>query len=96
MAMHSSLRASAKGKRVCSVLKRFERIKELLEKEKWKPGDSVFGLPKLKAVQLKLKKSKKAEEEKPAEAAAGTAQPEAEAKTKASGPAKDKKAKKEG
>jgi len=67
MSIHPSLGSKNKGKRHRSVLKRFERLKEMLEKEKWKEGNSVFGLPKLKSLRWKLKKTKKTAE---AEAAA--------------------------
>jgi len=60
MAQHPSLRSQEKGKQHRSVLKRFERIKELKAKEKWNDGDSVFGLPKLKIIRFKLKKEKAA------------------------------------
>lgn len=69
MSVHPSLRSKGKGKRSRSVLKRFERLKELLEKEKWTVGNSIFGLPKVKTLRRKLKKAKKAAE-------AGEAQPE--------------------
>lgn len=68
MAQHPSLRSKEKGKQHRSVLKRYERIKKLKEKEKWKDGDSVFGLPKLKILKFKIKKEKAAPV---AEAAAG-------------------------
>lgn len=60
MSVHPSLSSKGIGRGKRSVLKRFERIKDMLEKEKWKPGDSVFGLFKLKAVRWKTKKTKKA------------------------------------
>ncbi len=87
MSVHSSLTSKAKGKRSRSVLKRFERLKELQEKEKWQPEDSVFGLPKVKILRWKTKKTKKAAEaEAPAagEAVAGTTAeaPAAKAATK--------------
>lgn len=63
MSVHPSLLSKGKNKKNRSVLKRFERLKELLEKEKWKPGDSVFRLAKVKTVRLKVKKAKKAVEE---------------------------------
>jgi len=74
MAQHPSLHSKEKGKQHRSVLKRFERIKELKGKEKWKQGDSVFGLLKLKILRFKLKKEK-AQPAAPlgAEAAEGTA-----------------------
>lgn len=76
MSVHPSLSSKTKGKRSRSVLKRFERLKELQEKEKWKPGDSVFGLLKIKVLRWKVKKAKKAAE---AEEAAGEVAPEAAA-----------------
>lgn len=86
MSIHPSL-ASSKSRRHRSVLKRFERIKALKEKDKWKEEDSVFGLPKLKIIRIKVKKEKAAAEAT-AEAAAAiapgaaapTAAPEAVAK----------------
>lgn len=59
MSIHPSLKSKGKGKGQRSVLKRFERLKEMLEKEKWKEGESVFGLPKLKTVRWKVRKAKK-------------------------------------
>ncbi|MBL7084749.1 MAG: small basic protein [Candidatus Omnitrophica bacterium] len=76
MSVHPSLSSREEGKGKRSVLKRFERLKELIEKEKRKAGDSIFGLPKLKVLRWKVKKAKKVVE---AEAAA------AEGTTKATG-----------
>ncbi|MCK4261874.1 small basic protein [bacterium] len=49
MTQHSSLKSSAgrRGQRR-SVLKRMERLKILKEAGKWKEGDPVSGLPKVK------------------------------------------------
>jgi len=58
MSMHPSLKASEKGKKQRSVLKRVERLKVMLDKEKWKEGDSVYGLPKYKTLRIKIKKEK--------------------------------------
>jgi small basic protein (TIGR04137 family) len=58
MSMHPSLKASEKGKKARSVLKRAERLKIMLDKEKWKEGDPVYGLPKYKTVRIKIKKEK--------------------------------------
>ena len=77
MSVHPSLSSKGKNKRSRSVLKRFEKLKELREKDKWKPEDSVFGLPKIKALRWKAKKTKKAAE---AEAPAGEQAVEAAAK----------------
>lgn len=57
MSIHPSLRP-AKGKGHRSVFKRFERVKMLLDKDKWKEGASVFGLPKVKSIKIKVKKEK--------------------------------------
>ena len=77
MSVHPSLASKGKGRRHRSVLKRFERLKELLEKEQWKQGNSIFGLPKLKILRWKVKKAKKAAEE---EVAAGEGAGEAVSK----------------
>ena len=76
MSIHRSLRGSEKDKQQRSVLKRLEKIKHLKEKDEWKEGDSVFGLPKIKMLKIKFKKEKPVPE-KTEEAAA--AAPEAEA-----------------
>ena len=62
MSQHPSLRSSEKDKQHRSVLKRYERIRILKEKEKWKDGDSVFGLQKVKVLRFKIKKEKVAKE----------------------------------
>lgn len=58
MSIHPSLRSSEKDRKQRSVLKRTERLKNMIEKEQWKEGDTVFGLPKLKTVRIKIKKEK--------------------------------------
>ena len=70
MSIHPSLKAADKGKKQRSVLKRIERLKIMAEKEKWKEGDDVFGLPKIKTLKLKIKKEKTATEKTEAKAAA--------------------------
>jgi len=68
MSIHPSLAISESDKKQRSVLKRTERIRMMLEKGKWKEGDKVYGLPKIKTVRIKIKKEKA---EKTAETAAG-------------------------
>jgi small basic protein (TIGR04137 family) len=58
MSIHPSLSISEKDKKQRSVLKRSERIRTMMEKGKWNKGDSVFGLPKIKTVRIKIKKEK--------------------------------------
>ncbi|MFA5362539.1 MAG: small basic protein [Candidatus Omnitrophota bacterium] len=67
MAIHPSLNFSEKDQKQRSVLKRIERIKHMIEKNEWKEGDKIFGLPKIKSVRIKIKKEKV---EKAADAAA--------------------------
>lgn len=83
MSIHPSLGAAVKGKQQKSVLKRTERIKHMMAKGLWKEDAKIFGLPKIKAVRIKIKKEKAAE--KPAEdgAAAAPASPAAADQKKA-------------
>lgn len=71
MSQHPSLRSSGKDKQHRSVLKRYERLKLLKDKEKWEEKNSVFGLPKVKVVRFKIKKEKAVAAES-AEVAAST------------------------
>lgn len=69
MSIHPSLSASLKNRKQRSVLKRTERIKYLKDKGLFNDEtSSVFGLPKIKFVKIKIKK------EKPTEKAAATAE----------------------
>lgn len=86
MSLHPSLAAAVKGKQQKSVLKRSERIKHMMSKGLWKDEMNAFGLPKIKAVRIKVKKEKAAE--KTEEGAAQAAAPAAGAASK------DQKAKK--
>ncbi len=58
MSIHPSLTISEKDKKSRSVLKRIERIRQMQEKGDWKQGDSVYGLPKIKTLRIKIKKEK--------------------------------------
>ena len=58
MSIHPSLTISEKDKKVRSVLKRIERIRQMSQKGDWKQGDSVYGLPKIKSMRIKIKKEK--------------------------------------
>lgn len=71
MSIHPSLGAAVKGKQQKSVLKRTERIKHMMSKGLWKDDSKIFGLPKIKALRIKIKKEKAAD--KTAEEAAGAA-----------------------
>lgn len=43
-----------------NVLTRAERLEKLKEADRWKEGDKVLGMPKVRVVKLSLKKKKKA------------------------------------
>ena len=86
MSIHPSLSASDKDKKQRSVLKRAERLRHMLDKGSWKEGDEVYGLPKIKAVRIKIKKEKAEKVEATTEGAA--AAPAAGAKETASAAAK--------
>lgn len=62
MSIHPSLSRGSKHRRHRSVLKRFERIKVLKEKNLWGENSSPFGLPKVKSIKIKIKKEKMAKE----------------------------------
>jgi small basic protein (TIGR04137 family) len=79
MSIHPSLKSSDKTKKQRSVLKRAERLKTMMEKGNWKEGDSIFGLPKIKTIRIKIKKEK-AEKAEVAATAEGAAAAPAEAK----------------
>jgi small basic protein (TIGR04137 family) len=96
MSVHTSLRTLGGGASAGSrsVLKRHERVRWLLDHDKWDEGRSVFGLPKIKQVRIKARKAakEKPEAEGATAAAGGAAAPAAEAKTAEAKPTKPAKA----
>ena len=84
MSIDKSLRRKDQLQRARNVLTRGERIKRLTDEERWRDGQSPYGLPKVKVVKLVVKKAKKAKEEEKTEgegeAAAAAATPVAEKK----------------
>ena len=59
MTIDISLKVKLGSIRSRNVLTRGERIAKLAESERWKQGDSVIGLPKVRVYKLSLKKKKK-------------------------------------
>jgi small basic protein (TIGR04137 family) len=59
MTLDKSLKIRTASIRERNVLTRIERLKKLEETDRWKEGDSVFGLPKVRVEKLALKKKKK-------------------------------------
>ena len=80
MSIDKSLRRKNQLARARNVLTRGERIKVLMDEERWQEGRSPYGLPKVKVVKLVVKKAKKAKEEEKAEGEAAAEAPAAEKK----------------
>jgi small basic protein (TIGR04137 family) len=81
MSIDKSLRRKNQLARARNVLTRGERIKRLMDEERWQDGRSPYSLPKVKVIKLVVKKAKKAkEEEKPEGEAAAAEAPAAEKK----------------
>ena len=80
MTMDKSLKIRRGSVRNRSVLNRAERIERLKAADRWKEGDSPFGLAKVRVYKLAVKKKKKKKEEEGAEGAAAEAAPAAEKK----------------
>ena len=60
MSLHSSLRqATGKAGEVRNVLKRHERLRDLLTQGRFADGGSIYGLPKTKQIRLKVRKAAK-------------------------------------
>ncbi len=81
MTMDKSLKMRRGLARARSVLTCAERLTQLAQNERWKEGDSVFGLPKVRVFKLAMKKKKKKKEE--GEGEAGAAAPAAGGEKKA-------------
>lgn len=79
MTIDKSLRRKGRLVRSRNVLKRDERILQLQVEERWTPGRSVLGLPKVRITKSAAgkKKKKKAKEEADTTAAAAEATPAA-------------------
>lgn len=90
MTQHPSLKSGAKDEKFRSVLKRFEKVKDLSEKGKWEETkDSVYRLPKVKRMKFKSKKAAKEAVEEGAAAPGAVSAASAGAATPAKGaPAK--------
>src|ERR1700676_62264 len=63
MSIDKSLRRKNQLVRARNVLTRGERIKTLVDEERWQDGRSPYGLPKVKVIKIVVKKVKKAKEE---------------------------------
>ena len=84
MTLHQSLKISAGMTGERNVWTRKERLAALKTNGRWKDGDSVLGLPK---VRTRFKTKVKKKEAKPAAGAAGAAAPAGGAAAKGAAPA---------
>lgn len=74
MTIDKSLKIAAGASKQRNVLTRAERLNRLIEMDRWKEGDSIYGLPKVRVQKLALKKKKKVKkEEEEKEEGEGTA-----------------------
>ena len=72
MTIDKSLKVKRGLIRTRNVLTRAERIAKLQESDRWKEGDGVLGLPKVRVMKLALKKKKKVKVEEDAEGSEDT------------------------
>ena len=80
MSIDKSLRRKNSLARARSVLTRDERIKTLMDSERWTEGRSPFGLPKVRVMKISTKKPKKEKVEEAAATEGAEAAPAAEEK----------------
>ena len=59
MTIDKSLKIKAGSVKTRNVLTRPERLAKLIETERWKEGDPVYGIPKVRVQKISLKKKKK-------------------------------------
>ena len=63
MTIDKSLKIKAGSAKTRNVLTRPERLKKLIADDRWQPGDSVYGIPKVRVTKISLKKKKKVKTE---------------------------------
>lgn len=63
MTIDKSLKIKAGSVKTRNVLTRPERLKKLVEADRWKEGDPVYGIPKVRVQKVSLKKKKKVKKE---------------------------------
>jgi small basic protein (TIGR04137 family) len=87
MSQHPTLKVDSVGAKHRNVLSRNERIKKMQEQNKWQERASVYNLPKIKSMKIKVKKTKEAPAEGAAAPAAGGAAAAAKAPAGKAAPA---------
>lgn len=71
MTIDKSLKIKAGSVKLRNVMTRAERLSKLQEQERWKKGDQVLGMPKVRVEKPSLKKKKKVKAEGEEAAATG-------------------------
>jgi len=59
MSQHPSLKVDSVGLKHRNVLNRLERVKKMKQDEKWTDDRSIYNLPKIKSIKIKVKSSSK-------------------------------------
>jgi len=67
MSIDKSLKIRAGSVKMRNVLTRAERLEKLIEQERWKEGDPILGIPKVRVQKISLKKKKKVKKEEETE-----------------------------
>ncbi|MEE2826209.1 MAG: small basic protein [Planctomycetota bacterium] len=62
MTIDKSLKIKAGGIKQRNVLTRGERLERLAATDRWREGDSVLGIPKVRVQKITMKKKKKVKE----------------------------------
>ena len=70
MTIDKSLKIKAGSVKTRNVLTRAERLVKLAEADRWKEGDPVYGIPKVRVQKISLKKKKKVKKVEEEEGAA--------------------------
>ena len=63
MTIDKSLKIKAGSAKTRNVLTRPERLAKLIADERWKEGDPIYGIPKVRVVKISMKKKKKVKKE---------------------------------
>lgn len=63
MTIDKSLKVKAGLVKTRNVLTRSERLTQLKESERWKEGDPLLGMPKVRVLKISMKKKKKEKKE---------------------------------
>lgn len=63
MTIDKSLKIKAGSAKTRNVLTRPERLRKLIADDRWKEGDAVYGIPKVRVTKISMKKKKKVKKE---------------------------------